>query len=242
VIYSPITGIVSKLNVEKGERVLGTAQMAGTELMRISDLNNMETRVDINENDVLRISIGDTAEIEVDAYLNRKFKGVVSEIAYASKSDFSITTDQVTNFTVKIKILKESYQDLIQPEKGHKFPFRPGMSATAEIQTNVKENVLAVPIQSVTVRDPKASLLDDKKEESTKKKVLEEIVFVVEGNKAKALKVKTGLQDDTNIEIISGLSGNEQVIYAPFKSISKTLKDGDEIIIKKEEELYSTDK
>jgi HlyD family secretion protein len=116
------------------------------------------------------------------------------------------------------------------------------MSATAEIQTNVKENVLAVPIQSVTVRDPKASLLDDKKEESTKKKVLEEIVFVVEGNKAKALKVKTGLQDDTNIEIISGLSGNEQVIYAPFKSISKTLKDGDEIIIKKEEELYSTDK
>ena len=238
-IYSPISGIVSKLNIEKGERVLGTAQMAGTELMRISDLNNMETRVDINENDVLRISLGDTAEIEVDAYLNRKFKGIVSEIAYASKSDFSITTDQVTNFTVKIKLLKESYIDLIQPEKGHRFPFRPGMSATADIQTNKKDNVLAVPIQSVTIRDPKKSILDvNKSEDGDTKKVLEEIVFVVENNKAKAVKVKTGLQDDTNIEIISGLTGNEQVIFAPFKAISKTLKDGDVIIIKKEDDLY----
>jgi HlyD family secretion protein len=240
-IYSPISGIVSKLNIEKGERVLGTAQMAGTELMRISDLNNMETRVDINENDVLRISLGDTAEIEVDAYLNRKFKGVVSEIAYASKSDFSITTDQVTNFTVKIKLIKESYEDLIQPEKGHKFPFRPGMSATADIQTNKQENVIAVPIQSVTIRDPKKSVLDAKKEGDDSKKVLEEIVFIVENNKAKAVKVKTGLQDDTNIEIISGLKGDEQIIFAPFKAISKTLKDGDEVIIKKEEDLYKSE-
>ncbi len=242
-IYSPISGIVSKLNVEKGERVLGTAQMAGTELMRISDLNNMETRVDINENDVLRISLGDTAEVEVDAYMNRKFKGIVSEIAYASKSDFSITTDQVTNFTVKIKLLKDSYTDLIQPELGHRFPFRPGMSATAEIQTNKKENVWSVPIQSVTIRDPKKSILDSKStDDSQDKKVLEEIVFIVENKKAKAVKVKTGLQDDTNIEIISGLTGNEEVIFAPFKAISKTLKDGDILTIKKEEDLYKTDK
>ncbi len=242
-IYAPIDGIVSKLNVEKGERVLGTTQMAGTELLRISDLYNMEARVDINENDILRMKIGDTAEIEIDAYLNRKFKGVVTEIAYASKSDFSITTDQVTNFTVKIKMIADSYADLVAPENGHPFPFRPGMSATASILTNRKQNVFSVPIQSVTTRDLKAESSeqgDDK--ESTKKKSIEEIVFVVENGKAKAVKVKTGIQDDTNIEIVSGLTGNEKIITAPYKAISKILKDGDMVVVKTEEELYKTTK
>lgn len=241
-IYSPISGIVSKLNVEKGERVLGTAQMAGTELMRISDLNHMETRVDINENDILRIHVGDTADIEVDAYLNRKFKGVVSEIAYASKSDFSITTDQVTNFTVKISLLPNSYNDLVMADKGRPYPFRPGMSASAEIQTNKKTAVWSVPISAVVVRDPNTSILDGaKKEESQKKEVPSEIVFIAENGKARAVKVKTGIQNDTHIEIIEGLTGSEQIIYAPFKAVSKTLKNGDAIQIKKEDELYKTE-
>ena len=245
-IYAPIDGIVSKLNVEKGERVLGTTQMAGTELLRISDLYNMEARVDINENDILRINIGDTAEIEIDAYLNRKFKGVVTEIAYASKSDFSVTTDQVTNFTVKIKLMTDSYIDLFQPEKGHPFPFRPGMSATASIQTNRKESVWAVPIQSVTTRDLKgkdASKDDaDADKETIKKKSIDEIIFVVENGKAKAIKVTTGIQDDNFIEITEGLTGKEKVIIAPYKAISKTLRDGDLIQVKTEEELYKTTK
>ena len=242
-IYAPIDGIVSKLNVEKGERVLGTTQMAGTELLRISDLYNMEARVDINENDILRIKIGDTSDIEIDAYLNRKFKGVVTEIAYASKSDFAITTDQVTNFTVKIKLMFSSYADLCAPAAGRPFPFRPGMSATASIQTNRKQNVLSVPIQSVTTRDLKAeSKAQEGDKTETKKKSIEEIVFVVENGKAKAVKVKTGIQDDSNIEIVSGLTGAEKVITAPYKAISKTLADGEKVVIKTEEELYKTDK
>jgi len=247
-IYAPINGIVAKLNVEKGERVVGTAQMAGTELMRISDLNNVEARVDINENDILRVAIGDTAEVSIDAYQGRKFLGYVTEIAYSSKTDFQITTDQVTNFTVKVHIMSSSYADLVNASKGHKFPFRPGMSATVDIQTNKVIDVLSVPIQSVTARteEKKTDKKEDegKKEDNviTTKKAPDEVVFVINNGKAAMVKVVTGIQDQNFIEIKSGLKSGDKVVIAPFKAITKMLKDKMAVVVKKEDDLYKTDK
>ncbi|MGB0885137.1 MAG: efflux RND transporter periplasmic adaptor subunit, partial [Chitinophagales bacterium] len=192
-VYAPMSGIVSKLNVELGEKVVGTAQMIGTELITIADLNNMELLVDVGENDVLRISVGDSAEIEVDAYLDDKFTGVVSHIAYSSNQGFD---QQITKFQVKIKLLASSYKHLVKPAEGHKFPFRPGLSATADIFTNRKENILTVPIQSVTKRE----------DENGKNE--RQVVYLVKDNYTKEVKVETGLQDSEFIEITSNLSEN----------------------------------
>lgn len=251
-IYAPMNGIVSLVNVKLGERVVGTAQMAGTEIIRIADLANMQAEVDVNENDVLRISLGDTAEVEVDAYVNKKFKAVVTQIAYSATNSINavISTSQATNFTVKLSLLKESYVDLIQPELGRKYPFRPGMSATVDIKTESRDNVLTVPIQSVTTReDEKLNEKDKDLKESVKgqqlgngKKQLKEIVFVVVNDKVEQREVKTGIQDANYMEITSGLKEGEKVVKAPFKLISKVLKNGDLVKVVEEKDLFKDDK
>lgn len=207
-IFSPISGVVSVLNVKAGEKVVGTLQMNGTEIMRIVDLNAIEVRVDVNENDVIRVEKGDTATIEVDAYISRKFKGVVTHIAHSSNTSSS-SSMQSTNFRVQILILKDSYQDLIGENS---IPFRPGMSATVDIATVKKNDVLTIPLQAVTIRK-----VEDKDQE---------VVFISSEGKAVMKAVKTGIQDNTNIEIIEGLSENEVIILGPYSAISSELKDG----------------
>jgi len=235
-IYAPVDGTISKLNIELGERVVGTTQFAGTEIMRIANLNEMEVSVDVNENDIVRVSLNDTALIEVDAYLNRKFKGIVTEIANSAESTGVTTADQVTNFTVKIRILRESYQDLIKPDHPNISPFRPGMSATVDIQTETVYNVLSLPIQAVTVRedttknekkDVKPGSEDEQAEVKKNNHVApqQEYVFLYSEEKAKMLKVKSGIQDNMYIQIVSGLKENDEVITSPYTAISKTLKD-----------------
>ena len=247
-IYAPMSGIISVCNVKLGERVVGTAQMAGTELIRIADLNNIEAQVDVNENDVLHVKMGDTADIEVDAYLNQKFKGIVTQIAYSSSSATSVvSTSQATNFTVKIKLLADSYSSLSSKQNG--FPFRPGMSTTVDIHTETKYNVLAVPIQSVTKKDPE-DLEEDSKKSSTAKTnqnfdevTKKELVLLVwkynaTTKKVEAAKVTTGVQDANYIEILSGLKKDEEVVSAPFKMISKTLKNNDLVEVVAEKDLF----
>lgn len=254
-IYAPIDGIVSQLNVEKGERVLGTTQMQGTDMMHISDLNAIEARVDVSENDVLRVKIGDTTEIELDAYPDKKFKGVVNQIANSAKSTLTGQSEQVTNFEVKILLLKDSYKELIGSD-GKKFPFLPGMSASVAIMTNKVTNVLAIPIQAVTTRDPADTLsakgdkdsaekpeADAENKETAKKESAKplEVVFIVENGKARMVTVKTGIQDDEYIEIKDGLKGEEQVITGPFSSISRLLKNGDAVTVVDKSELFNTE-
>ncbi len=245
-IYAPVDGVVSKLSVEQGERVVGTAQMSGTEIMTIANLNSMEVNVDVNENDINRLSLGDTAIIEVDAFLDKKFKGVVTEIA-SSANVVGASADQVTNFAVKVKILPESYQQLTNKGLTNS-PFRPGLSATVDIQTD-RQKGLVVPIQSVTVReDENAGKKDDTKPEednADKKKAkikAKEYVFVIEDGKAKQVEVKTGIQDDRNILIISGLKAGQQVISAPYAAISKALKDKSEVEVVDKSKLFTADK
>ncbi|MCS6819144.1 MAG: efflux RND transporter periplasmic adaptor subunit, partial [Chitinophagales bacterium] len=244
-IYAPISGIITSLNVKQGERVVGTAQMTGTEMMRISDLDNMLMYVDVNENDVLRVHVGDTADVEVDAYPGEKFKAVVAHIAYSSSAS-SLLSSQATNFTVKLQILRDSYVDLLNRERGLRYPFRPGMSATADIKTNFRENVLAVPIQAVTIREDEESKLkryseaEQKGDENLqKKRKIKEIVFVTDGKKVAAVPVKTGIQDAAYIEITDGLKEGIAVVKAPFRAINKELSDGDPIQIVSEKELFS---
>ena len=248
-IFAPMAGIVSLVNVKLGERVVGTAQMASTEIIRIADLNYMQAEVDVNENDVLRIVVGDTADIEVDAYPKKKFKGIVTEISYSSTTAVQqvISTNQATNFTVKIKVLKDSYADLIKPQIGKLYPFRPGMSCTADVKTESRSNVMTAPIQSVTTREEKdlktkdtefAKSVKGQKAADSEKKDLKEIVFVVADNKVKVKEVKTGIQDANYIEIISGLSEGETVVKAPFKLIAKTLKEGDMVKVVDEKDLF----
>jgi HlyD family secretion protein len=241
-IYAPNDGTVSKLNVELGERVVGTAQMSGTELLRIANLNEMEVSVDVNENDIVRIHLNDTTMIEVDAYDDREFKGIVTEIANSANSSAlgGNNADQVTNFTVKIRILRDSYTDLLDPETPHLSPFRPGMSATVEIRTQVKNNVLTVPIMSVTTRTAKemAEGSDNKKDESneeTEEEEIKEIVFVISEGKATIKEVKTGIQDNNYIEIVSGLDATQEVVSAPYSAISKLLKEGTEVTVQQSE-------
>ncbi|MFN7044010.1 MAG: efflux RND transporter periplasmic adaptor subunit [Flavobacterium sp.] len=244
-IYAPADGTVSLLNIELGERVLGTQQMAGTEILRIANLNNMEVEVDVNENDIVKVSIGDSANIEVDAYLKREFKGIVTSISNSASS--TLTADQVTNFKVKVRILKESYQDLLEGKPENFSPFRPGMTATVDIITKRKENIIAVPISAVVVKDDTTSVKKDvvaeleKKEQEQKgtapksdKKY--ECVFVKVGDKAKLRVVKTGIQDDTNIEIISGLKAGEEIIIGPYTTVSKDLASNDKVKVESEKE------
>jgi HlyD family secretion protein len=229
-IYAPMTGTVSMLLVELGERVAGTNLMAGTELMRVADLSRMEAQVQVNENDIPRVKLGDTALIEVDAYLDQKFKGIVTEIANSAKTT-GVSADQVTNFDVKILVLPQSYQKLV--DAGDKNPFRPGMSATVDIRTLSKSDVLTVPIQSVTTRTDTT-----KKAGTPSEKDIRTLVFITDGKHALAKDVKTGIQDNSYIEIISGITLNDKVISAPFSAISKKLSDSTLIEVVKKEELF----
>ena len=229
-IYAPMTGTVSMLLVELGERVAGTNLMAGTELMRVADLSRMEAQVQVNENDIPRVKIGDTALIEVDAYLDQKFKGIVTEIANSAKTT-GVSADQVTNFDVKILVLPESYQKLV--DAGDKNPFRPGMSATVDIRTQSKSDILAVPIQSVTTRTDTTKIGG-----TPSVKDIRTLVFITDGKFALAKDVKTGIQDNSYIEILSGVALNDRVISAPFSAISKKLSDSTLIEVVKKEELF----
>ncbi|MBA3705816.1 MAG: efflux RND transporter periplasmic adaptor subunit [Bacteroidetes bacterium] len=255
-IYSPVNGTISKLNKEKGERVVGTAQMEGTEIMRLANLTEMEVSVDVNENDIVRVHNGDTSLIEVDAYADRKFKGIVTEIANSANT-MGVTADQVTNFVVKIRILQESYMDLINENRATA-PFRPGMSATVDIQTKEARNIITVPIQSVTTRSDSTEFKakeikkednqegvivkndnekDEKRENSTIK--IEECVFVLAEGKAKKVKVKTGIQDNNYIEIKEGIKEGDEIISGPYNAISKQLKEGMEVKKVDKSELFS---
>jgi HlyD family secretion protein len=229
-IYAPMTGTVSMLLVELGERVAGTNMMAGTELLRVADLSRMEAQVEVNENDIVRVKLGDTATIEVDAYLDKKFKGVVTEIANSAKTT-GVSADQVTNFDVKILVLPQSYQSLV--DAGDKNPFRPGMSATVDIRTNTKSDVIAVPIQSVTTRTDTTKIAN-----AVANSDVRTIVFTTDGTYALAKDVKTGIQDNSYIEIISGISVGDRVISAPFSAISKKLSDSTLVEIVNKEELF----
>lgn len=247
-VYAPTDGRVSKLSVEKGERVMGASQFsAGTELMRIANLDNMQAVVDVNENDIVKVKLGDTSLIEVDAYLNRKFRGIVTEIA-TSASTSGVSIDQVTNFQVKIQILRESYQDLIPPDQPDYIPFRPGMSATVDIQTRRRNKVLSIPIQAVTTRQDstgkvKRSELVSEENEEEKKTIsttesFKEYVFIYDNGHTRMREVKSGIQDNNYIEIVSGLKEGEEVISAPYSAISRQLKNGDRVEKVPKDKLY----
>lgn len=256
-IYAPIDGTVAALNIEKGERVVGTSMMTGTEMMVIADLNKMEVWVDVNENDIVKVTKFDTALVEVDAYLNRKFKGLVTEIANSAKSGVAASSaDQVTNFEVKVLLLHESYADLIDSVKNNIYPFRPGMSAAVDILTDTRENVISVPISAVTTRVKKKTGGTEEVKEEVKETEMEEVetatvetkqvekeekqevVFLLNDGRARKVEVKTGIQDNNNIQILEGLKEGDEVITAPFNAINKTLKDS--MLVKKvtEEELF----
>jgi HlyD family secretion protein len=238
-IYSPVDGTISRLDAELGERVVGTQQMAGTEILRVANLNNMEVEVDVNENDIVKIEIGDEADIEVDAYLKRKFKGEVTSISNSASSD--LTADQVTNFKVKVRILKESYEVMMKGKPSNYSPFRPGMTATVDIITERKENILAVPISAVVVKSDTTSVKRDvvkeleQKEKEQKTGVTDkrfECVFVKEGNKAVLKPITTGIQDDTNIEVVKGLKKGDVVITGPYTTVTRELNPDDIVKVK----------
>lgn len=224
-IYSPMSGTVSMLNVEKGERVVGTMQMTGTEIMRIANLNRMEVKVDVNENDIIRVKQNDTAYIEVDAYLDRKFEGIVTEIANSANTT-GASADQVTNFEVKILILESSYDDLLDTLVHNKFPFRPGMSASVDIRTKTLTDAISLPIEAVTVKPD--SLNDDE---------LLEVVFVYNEGKVQQRLIKTGIQNNQFIVIKEGIDENDEVVVAPYATINKKLKDGSSVEKKDKKEL-----
>ena len=247
-IYAPESGTVSLLSVEQGERVVGTSQMAGTEILRIADLNEMEVRVNVNENDIVRVVLGDTAIIDVDAFtsLDKKFQGVVTSIANtangAASSTAAANTDAVTEFEVKIKILPQSYRDLVAGKKSS--PFRPGMSASVEIITDRKTDALSVPIAAVTTRDPNAKpegagesgpqqgnaqTVSNEEKKPVRKEVPKEVVFVHNAGKVTMREVKTGISDFENIQVVAGLQEGDEVISGPFLVVSKQLKEGDSV-------------
>ena len=249
-IYSPVNGTVSKLNFEAGERVVGTSQMAGSEIMVISDLNEMEVVVDVNENDIIRVGLNDSCEIEVDAYLNRKFKGVVTSIANSAMSQ-GMSTDQVTNFEVIVRILRSSYADLENEKQPGLSPFRPGMSASVDIQTRKVDDVVAIPIQSVTTREIVKEETDEDGEKKPKRKKVkragktdgpvEEVVFIKDGSTVKQVAVKTGIQDNLYIQVLEGLTMEDEVVKAPYSAISKELEDGTSVTEVDEEDLFKSE-
>lgn len=234
-VYAPMSGTISMLNAEVGDRAVGTQQFMGTEILRIANLNNMEVEVDVNENDIVKVEIGDSTIVEVDAYLKKEFKGIVTEIANSADAD--LTADQVTNFKVKVRILEESYKNLLEGKPENYSPFRPGMTATVDILTNIRENIIGVPISAVLIKNDtvtynskakKASKVEGEKEEKF------ECVFIKDGNIAKLRIVETGIQDDSNIEIISGVSENDEVITGPYNIVTKSLKIGGKVKIKED--------
>ncbi|SHJ51483.1 HlyD family secretion protein [Hymenobacter daecheongensis DSM 21074] len=250
-IYAPVSGTISKLNVKKGERVVGTSQMAGTEIMRIANLNSMEVRVSVNENDIINVDLGDSAIVEVDSYASKdeKFRGVVTSIANTAKD--ALTAEAVTEFEVRIRLLPESYRHLQRTVRGRSIvPFRPGMTASIDVITDRKSNVLSVPLAAVTTRsDSTANKEDEKKggvvrvsrgssapkeadDKAGPKLDVQEVVFVIRNGKAVLTPVKTGISDFDNIEILSGLQAGEQVVSGPFRAVAKTLKDGTMVVVK----------
>ena len=252
-IVAPMDGVISMLAVKEGERVVGTAQMAGTEMMRVADMSKLEVRVDVGENDIVKVSIGDEADVEVDAYNNRKFKGVVTQIASSTiKTGATAVTADVTNYEVHIRIDPSSYADLMDPSKPKKFPFRPGMNASADIKTRRSENVVSVPFTAVAarVKDSDQTLDDKKKAEPKKDETeqegttantdeLEEVVFVLKDDgKVEKRVVKTGIQDINFIQVVSGLKLGEQVVTGPYNAISKTLKSGNKVTVVEKDKLF----
>jgi HlyD family secretion protein len=251
-IYAPVDGTISKLSVEKGERVVGVSGMAGTEILRLANLNEMEVSVEVNENDIIKVHKNDTALIEVDAYMDKKFKGIVTEIANSSNST-GISVDQVTNFIVKIRMIRESYAYLITEK--NPVPFRPGMSASVDIQTTRVYNVVSVPIQAVTTRnkdsvnvisedqDRNIEVKNDNEEKaSEKEEEIKELIFVLVDGIAKQREIKTGIQDNDYIEIKSGVNKGEEIISGPYSAVSKTLREGTKVKLVKKEDLYKQDK
>ena len=262
-VFAPMTGIVSLLNVKKGERVVGNSMMAGTEMMRIADMRIIEVRVDVGENDIPKVTIGDTALVEVDAYNKRKFKGLVTQISSTSRGTggaISTSSSDATNYEVRIRLLQSSYQDLLDPTNTRSFPFRPGMSANADIQTNTHSNVIAVPINAVTTREKSDTATvgskdmvkkkDDKPaegggDEPAVKNVdeLDEVVFVLQKDgTVKRVKVKTTIQDINYIEILDGIKVGDEVIVGPYTVVSKTLRPGMKVTVVKKEELFEEKK
>ena len=253
-IYAPVDGTVSKLNVEKGERVVGVQGLQGTEILRLANLNEMEASVEVNENDIIRIHKNDTAIIEVDAYLGKKFKGIVTEVANSANTT-GISVDQVTNFVVKIRVLRESYTDLIT--LNNPAPFRPGMSASVEIQTMRASNIITIPIPAVTTRnsdttqtkslnrdeEPTVVVVDEKEKKMNEKKdEVKECVFLNVNGVAKMVFVKTGVQDNDYIEILSGIKVGDEIISGPYGAVSKLLKNGSSIKVVTKDELFSDKK
>lgn len=231
-IFAPRDGTVSMLNAELGERVVGTAQMAGTEIVRIANLQNMEVEVDVNENDIVKIQVGDSTIVEVDAYLKKKFKGLVTEIANSAEA--TLTADQVTNFKVKVRILEESYKELLEGKKETYSPFRPGMTATVDIITKKRENVLAAPISAIVVKADTSATKSSKPKDNTAKEKFE-CVFVKNGDEAKLRVVTTGIQDDSNIEILTGLEEGDLIITGPYSLVTKNLDTGDKVTVEGED-------
>lgn len=262
-LVSPMDGVVDLLNVKKGERVVGSSMMAGTEMMRIADMSKIEIRVDVGENDIPKVHLGDTASIEVDAYNDRKFTGVVTQISSsnngaASQTDNSIATStDVTNYKVYIRISPDSYKDLINNSKSKSFPFRPGMSASADIQTKTKTNVLSIPINAVTTREKNDSTGNAQTQapantNSNQASVtnanasnndLDEVVFIIQpdGTVKKQI-VKTGIQDINDIEITDGLKEGDEVVTGPYDVVSKTLTDKDKVKVVPKNELFDKKK
>jgi len=249
-IYAPTNGTISRLIVEKGERVAGASQFsAGTELMRVANLNSMEAVVQVNENDIVRVKLNDTSLIEVDAYLNRKFKGIVTEIA-TSADVTGVSTDQVTNFEVKIRLLKSSYEDLIPENNPSYSPFRPGMSTTVDIQTKTESNTITVPIQAVTTRSDstgksvgKRQSMDRNKDEKESKEIqeIQAYVFIFTDGKAKMVAVKSGIQDNLYIQILEGLNVDDEVITGPYRAVSRTLENGEAVEVVDKDKLFKED-
>jgi len=254
-LVAPMDGVISSLKIKKGERVAGNSFNVGTEMMTVADMSVLEVRVDVGENDIVKVNIGDSADVEVDAYNNRKFKGIVTQIASSIKSSTtSAVTNDVTNYEVRIRLDREGYKDLIDPARPKKFPFRPGMNASADIKTRRKDNVLSVPITSVNarVKGSDQSIADKKKETSESKgddnpdnvtapigDELEEVVFILQkdGTVKKTI-VKSGIQDINYIEITKGLAGGEEVVTGPYNAVSKTLKDGMKVTVVPKDKLF----
>jgi HlyD family secretion protein len=251
-ITAPMDGIVSSMSVKKGERVVGTAQMAGTEMMRVADMKSIEVRVDVGENDITKVKIGDTALVEVDAYNNRKFKGIVYKIAnpVSALAASAASSAEVANYKVHIRLEPSSYEDLIK--ENSKFPFRPGMTASADIQTKSKLNVISIPLNAVTTRDKEGNGKDTKVTTKTddknaapsdnKEEDINEVVFVLQkDSKVKMVKVKTDIQDLNYIEVV-GLKVGDEVITGPYSTVSKLLKDGSLVKVVTKDKLYEEKK
>ncbi len=252
-ITAPMDGIVSSMSVKKGERVVGTAQMAGTEMMRVADMKSIEVRVDVGENDITKVKIGDTALVEVDAYNNRKFKGIVYKIAnpVSALAASATSSAEVANYKVHIRLEPSSYEDLIK--ENSKFPFRPGMTASADIQTKSKLNVISIPLNAVTTRDKEGNGKDTKVTTNTDDKKaapegekndddINEVVFVLQkDSKVKMVKVKTDIQDLNFIEVV-GLKVGDEVITGPYSTVSKLLKDGTLVKVVTKDKLYEEKK